>query len=317
MNTNFKRRALAAALTTAFMVSTAPVFAAGEKVAVSFQTLSIPFFIFMHEQVVQEAKTLDVKLLVQDAQASSSKQSSDIENSLTQGVAAVVLTPNDVTALAPAINDVLDEKVPVIAVDRRVEGTSSPVPFVTADNVAGGRLMGDWVVKNLPTGANVVLITGQIGSTTAMDRAKGVHQSLSAAGSKFKLVAEQSGEADRAKAMSVVENILTASAGNPPDVIICSTGDMTLGAVEAVRGMGLGDKIKIIGYDAYPEVLKSIKAGEITGIVEQSPSKQIRTALRLAVDNIRNGTKIESVTITPFMVTRENLDQAEQFSAIK
>ncbi|RMR21882.1 substrate-binding domain-containing protein, partial [Pseudomonas syringae group genomosp. 3] len=111
--------------------------------------------------------------------------------------------------------------------------------------------------------------------------------------------------------------ILTASAGNPPDVIICSTGDMTLGAVEAVRGMGLGDKIKIIGYDAYPEVLKSIKAGEITGIVEQSPSKQIRTALRLAVDNIRNGTKIESVTITPFMVTRENLDQAEQFSAIK
>lgn len=317
MNTNNKCRVLTAALATAFLMSNTSVFAAGEKIAVSFQTLSIPFFIFMHEQVVQEAKTLDVKLLVQDAQASSSKQSSDIENSLTQGVAAVVLTPNDVTALAPAINDVLDEKVPVIAVDRRVEGTSSPVPFVTADNVAGGRLMGDWVVKNMPAGANVVLITGQIGSTTAMDRAKGVHQSLSAAGSKFKLVAEQSGEADRAKAMSVVENILTASAGNPPDVIICSTGDMTLGAVEAVRGMGLGDKIKIIGYDAYPEVLKSIKAGEITGIVEQSPSKQIRTALRLAVDNIRNGTKIESVTITPFMVTRENLDQAEQFSAIK
>ncbi|MEE5062706.1 substrate-binding domain-containing protein [Pseudomonas alliivorans] len=317
MKTNNKRRMLTTAVAAVLLTSNVSTFAAGEKIAVSFQTLSIPFFIFMHEQVVQEAKTLDVKLLVQDAQASSSKQSSDIENSLTQGVAAVVLTPNDVTALAPAINDVLDEKVPVIAVDRRVEGTSSPVPFVTADNVAGGRLMGDWVVKNLPTGANVVLITGQIGSTTAMDRAKGVHQSLTAAGSKFKLVAEQSGEADRAKAMSVVENILTASAGNPPDVIICSTGDMTLGAVEAVRGMGLSDKIKIIGYDAYPEVLKSIKAGEITGIVEQSPSKQIRTALRLAVDNIRNGTKIESVTITPFMVTRENLDQAEQFSAIK
>lgn len=317
MKTNNKRRMLTTAVAAVLLTSNVSTFAAGEKIAVSFQTLSIPFFIFMHEQVVQEAKTLDVKLLVQDAQASSSKQSSDIENSLTQGVAAVVLTPNDVTALAPAINDVLDEKVPVIAVDRRVEGTSSPVPFVTADNVAGGRLMGDWVVKNLPAGANVVLITGQIGSTTAMDRAKGVHQSLSAAGSKFKLVAEQSGEADRAKAMSVVENILTASAGNPPDVIICSTGDMTLGAVEAVRGMGLSDKIKIIGYDAYPEVLKGIKAGEITGIVEQSPSKQIRTALRLAVDNIRNGTKIESVTITPFMVTRENLDQAEQFSAIK
>lgn len=130
MKTNNKRRVLTAALATAFLMSNAPVFAAGEKVAVSFQTLSIPFFIFMHEQAVQEAKALDIELLVQDAQASSSKQSSDIENSLTQGVAAVVLTPNDV----------------------------------------------------------MVLITGQIGSTTAMDRAKGVHQSLSAAGGKFKLV---------------------------------------------------------------------------------------------------------------------------------
>lgn len=317
MKVQNKRRALAAVLATSLLLPAAPLLAAGEKVAISFQTLSIPFFIYMHEQAVEEAKDLDIDLLVQDAQASSAKQSSDIENALTQGAAAIVLTPNDVSALAPAVNEVLDEQVPVIAVDRRVEGTSAPVPFVTADNVAGGRLMGEWVIKNMPNGADVVLITGQIGSTTAMDRAKGVHEALRAAGSKFKLVAEQSGEADRAKAMSVVENILTASAGNPPAVIICSTGDMTLGAVEAVRGMGLSDKIKIIGYDAYPEVLKGIKAGEITGIVEQSPSKQIRTALRLAVDKIRNGTEIESVTVKPFMVTAENLEQAEQFSAIE
>lgn len=317
MKVQNKRRALAAVLATSLLLPAAPLLAAGEKVAISFQTLSIPFFIYMHEQAVEEAKALDIDLLVQDAQASSAKQSSDIENALTQGAAAIVLTPNDVSALAPAVNEVLDEQVPVIAVDRRVEGTSAPVPFVTADNVAGGRLMGEWVIKNMPNGANVVLITGQIGSTTAMDRAKGVHEALDDAGSNFKIVAEQSGEADRAKAMSVVENILTASAGSPPDVIISSTGDMTLGAVEAVMGMGLSDKIKIIGYDAYPEVLKSIKAGEITGVVEQSPSKQIRTALRLAVDKIRNGTEIESVTVKPFMVTAENLEQAEQFSAIE
>lgn len=317
MKAQFKRRALATVLATSFFIPATPLFAAGEKVAISFQSLSIPFFIYMHEQAVDEAKSLDIDLLVQDAQASSSKQTSDIENALIQGVAAVVLTPNDVSALAPVVNELLDEQVPVIAVDRRVEGTSAPVPFVTADNVYGGRLMGEWVIENMPDGADIVLITGQIGSTTAMDRAKGVHEALYDAGSHFKIVAEQSGEADRAKAMSVVENILTASAGDPPDVIISSTGDMTLGAVEAVRGMGLSDKIKIIGYDAYPEVLKGIKAGEITGVVEQSPSRQIRTALRLTVDKIRNGTEIESVTVRPFMVTAENLEQAEQFSAIK
>ncbi|WP_431025191.1 substrate-binding domain-containing protein [Halomonas sp. H5] len=316
MKANIKNSALATLLATSLLMPAAPLLAAGEKVAISFQTLSIPFFIYMHEQAIEEAEALDIDLFVQDAQASSAKQTSDIENALIQGVEAVILTPNDVDALAPVVNEVLDEEIPVIAVDRRVEGTSSPVPYVTADNVAGGRLMGEWVIENMPDGADVVLITGQIGSTTAMDRARGVREALADAGSNFRIVAEQTGEAERAKAMTVVENILTASSGNPPDVIISSTGDMTLGAVEAVQGMGLSDQIKIIGYDAYPEVLEGIKVGEITGVVEQSPSQQIRTALRLAVDKIRNGTEIESVTVEPIMVTADNLEQAEQFSVI-
>jgi len=304
---------LAAGLT--FQLS--PAFAAGEKILINFQTLSIPYFIYMHEQASLEAKALNVKLLVQDAQSSSTKQSSDVENALTQGVDAMVVAPNDVTALAPALNEVLSEKVPLVTVDRRVEGTDAPVPYVTADSVAGGRLMAELVTSNMKDGARVAFIGGTPGSSTAIDRAKGVHDGLKAGGEKFQLVAEQSGEWERAKAMSVAENILTSLSANPPDAIICASGDMALGAAEAVRAMGLKGKVKVIGFDAYPEVLRAIRDGDIAGIVEQSPSKQIRTALRMAVKKVRGEAELETVIVQPFMVTQENLSQAEQYSAIQ
>ncbi|WP_440808870.1 sugar ABC transporter substrate-binding protein [Pseudomonas syringae] len=304
---------LAAGLT--FQLS--PAFAAGEKILINFQTLSIPYFIYMHEQASLEAKALNVKLLVQDAQSSSTKQSSDVENALTQGVDAMVVAPNDVTALAPALNEVLSEKVPLVTVDRRVEGTDAPVPYVTADSVAGGRLMAELVTSNMKDGARVAFIGGTPGSSTAIDRAKGVHDGLKAGGEKFQLVAEQAGEWERAKAMSVAENILTSLSANPPDAIICASGDMALGAAEAVRAMGLKGKVKVIGFDAYPEVLRAIRDGDIAGIVEQSPSKQIRTALRMAVKKVRGEAELETVIVQPFMVTQENLSQAEQYSAIQ
>ena len=150
-----------------------PAFAAGEKVAVNFVSLTIPFYVFMRQEAEDEAKKLGINLIIQDAQFSAPKQGSDLENALTQGVDGIIVAPTDVRSAAPAIDVVLEEGIPLIAVDRRVEGTSKPVPYVAADNVAGGRLMGEWVTKNMPKGAKIVIINGQLGSSSGMDRVPG------------------------------------------------------------------------------------------------------------------------------------------------
>ena len=149
-----------------------PAHADGETVAVNFVSLTIPFYVFMRQEAEDEAKKLGVTLIIQDAEGSTPKQGSDLENALNQGVDGIVVAPTDVKATAPAIDAVLAEGIPLIAVDRRVEGTSSPVPYVAADNVAGGRLMGEWVIKNMPDGARIVVINGQLGSSSGMDRVK-------------------------------------------------------------------------------------------------------------------------------------------------
>ncbi|MBV8401770.1 MAG: substrate-binding domain-containing protein, partial [Acetobacteraceae bacterium] len=292
-------------------------FAAGGTVAVNFVSLTIPFYVFMRKQAEDEAKKLNIKLLVEDAESSTPKQASDLENALTQGVDGIVVAPTDVKATAPAINEVLKEGVPLIAVDRRVEGTSKPVPYVAADNVAGGRLMGEWVTKNMPNGARVAIINGQLGSSTGMDRVQGIHEALKAGGDKYQIVAEQPANWDRGKALSVAQNILTSLAGNPPDVFLSVNDDMSLGVLEAIRGMGLSDRVKLVSYDAYPEGLKAVKAGQMVGDVEQHPSEQIRTALGEIVGKIRNGTELHTVIIKPTLITAKNIEQAERYSEIK
>jgi inositol transport system substrate-binding protein len=227
------------------------------------------------------------------------------------------VAPTDVRSAAPAIDVVLEEGIPLIAVDRRVEGTSKPVPYVAADNVAGGRLMGEWVTKNMPKGAKIVIINGQLGSSSGMDRVRGIHEALKAGGDKYKVVAEQPADWDRGKALSVAQNILTSLTGNLPDVFLVVNDDMALGVLEAIRGMGLSDQIKLVSFDAYPEALKVIKAGQMVGTVEQHPSEQIRTALRLMADKIRKGTELKTVVVKPTLITAENIEQAERYGEAK
>lgn len=312
-----KSSILGALLATVVATPLPQASAAGETVAVNFVSLTIPFYVFMRKEAEDEAKKLDIKLLVQDAQFGTPKQGSDLENALNQGVDGIVVAPTDVKATAPAIDEVLKEGVPLIAVDRRVEGTSKPVPYVAADNVAGGRLMGEWVTKNMPNGARVVVINGQLGSSSGMDRVQGIHEALKAGGDKYQIVAEQPADWDRGKALSVAQNILTSLTGNPPDVILSVNDDMSLGVLEAIRGMGLSDRVKLVSFDAYPEALKAVKAGQMVGTVEQHPSEQIRTALQEIVGKIRNSSELKTVIVKPTLITAANIEQAERYSEVK
>ena len=89
--------------------------------------MAFPFFAFMRDEANNEAKKSKVDLIVQDGQGSSPKQSSDLRNAVTQGVDGIVLVPNDVNALVPVVNEVIQSDIPLITVDRSVSVRRSPL----------------------------------------------------------------------------------------------------------------------------------------------------------------------------------------------
>ena len=291
--------------------------AAGEKIVLSVPDLALPFFGFMKSKAEEEAKKLGVELTTQDGRGSWPTQSDGLRNALNQGVNGIVVSPSDVNALAPAISELIAAKLPVATVDRTVEGTTEKAPHVGADNVAGGVAMAEYVIKRFPNGARIIFLRGEPGASAAIDRAKGILDTLKAAGDKYKILADQTANFKRDQGMTVTQNLLT-SMGNPPNVILASNDDMALGALQAWQQAGIPNrKVMVIGYDALPEALAKIRSGELTATIEQSPGKQVSTAMEIVVDFIRNKTPMHDEVIKPFLVDKENLDQAERIGEAK
>jgi len=284
-------------------------------VVVSLHNLSEPFFNVMRREFASEAARLNVMLSVVDGQSNSAKQTADVEAAVASGADGIILAPTDVHALAPAVESVLKAEIPIVTVDRRVENTSVIVPHVGADNIAGGRALAQWVIENYPNGAHIVLITGQPGSSSAIDRTRGIEVAFRTAGPQFQIVAEQSANWQREQGLTVTQNILTSLGAQIPQVILCEDDDMALGALEALRTSGIAG-VKVLGFNATPEALARVRDGEMAATVEQSPSRQARAALQQLVARIRVHTPIPGASINPILITRSNLGQAERFGEV-
>jgi inositol transport system substrate-binding protein len=281
--------------------------------------LAFPFFVHMVDIAKDEANKLgDIDLIIADGQRSSPKETADVEAAITKGVNGIVISPNDVDALAPALQEAVDAKVPVVTIDRRVAKVPGLLGHVGADNVKGGEAQGQVIEKLFPNGATVMNLQGQSGSSPAIDRNKGLHNVLDQAKDKYKIVFEDTAGFDRAKGLSMTESAL-AGMQKPPDVIVCANDDMALGALEALKARNLLGKVKLIGFDALPEALGQIKAGNMTATIEQLPGGQVRGALETLVGFVRDGKKPDQqvTLLTPIAITSDNLNDAERLSEVK
>jgi ABC-type sugar transport system substrate-binding protein len=288
------------------------------EILASLPNMAFPFFVHMMKAIHAQADKLGgITIVESDGQGSSPKQTADVETALVRGVKGIVISPNEVDAMAPAIKGAIDAGVPVVTIDRRVENVEGILAHVGADNVKGGEAQGELVMKLFPDGANVMNLQGQPGASPAIDRNKGLHNVLDKAPDKYKFVFEQTANFARDKGLSVTEAGLAGMA-DPPDVIVAANDDMALGAMEAVKARNLSDKIAIIGFDALPEALAAVRDGVLTATIEQFPGGQSSQAVDILVDKIRNSKDPANnlILLTPVAITKDNLDQAERLGEV-
>jgi inositol transport system substrate-binding protein len=313
---------LGAATAVALMLAGGAGHAADAKkltVLGSMPGLKFPFFVHMLKQVKAEAAKLgNVEIIDGDGQVSSTKQTADVEAAIIKKVDGIVISPNEVDAMAPALQEAVDAKVPVITIDRRVDKVTGLLGHVGADNAKGGEAQANLIIKMFPNGANIMHLQGQPGAGPAIDRNKGLHTVLDPVKDKYKIVFEQTAEFDRVKGLSVTEAALS-SMKTPPDVIVAANDDMILGAMEAVKARGLAGKVALIGFDALPEALSRVKDGSLTATIEQFPGLQSSKALAKLVAFVREGKTPEPKVelLTPIAITKDNLDKSERLSEIQ
>ncbi len=253
------------------------------KIGLSVSTLNNPFFVSLKQGAEDEAKAQGAEIVTVDAQNDSAKQVSDIEDLIQQGVDVLLVNPTDSAAVAVAIESANNANIPVITVDRSAEG-GEVVAHIASDNVAGGEMAGKFILEKLGNKGKVVELEGIPGSSAARERGEGFHKAVDAV-ADVEVVAKQAADFDRAKGLSVMENILQ---GNKDiQAVFAHNDEMALGALEAIQAAGLTDVI-VVGFDATDDAVKAVESGNMAATVAQKPAiigqQGVTTALKVAND---------------------------------
>lgn len=243
---------------------------------------------------------VEVVILSPSAESDVNRQITIIEDQMAKGLAGLVVAPTDPNALGPIIEQVIAEGIPVVFIDTK--GINEGVTYIGTDNQVGASIAAKYLCENVAAGSDVAILQGIITQSTGKARADGSREGLTACG--LNIVAEQTGEWDRAKGLSVMENIIT---GNPNiKGVFASNDNMALGAAEALKNADMMQDVVLVGFDANPDAAVSILANDMSATVAQNPYNMGALGVESVV-KLASGETLPAIIDTgTILVTAEN-----------
>lgn len=263
-------------------------------IGVSVSTLNNPFFVSIKDGIQKEAEAKGYKVKVVDAQDDSAKQANDIDDLIQQKVDYLVINPTDSAAISAAVQNANTENIPVITLDRSVD-KGDVATFIASNNVEGGKMAGDYIVKKVGKKADVAELEGVPGASATRERGKGFHQ---VADKELNIVAKQTAKFNRAEGLNVAQNIIQA---NPNiQAIFAHNDEMALGAIEAI-----GNKnILVVGFDGNEDALKSIENNKLDATIAQQPELMGKKAVE-TITKLKNDKKVEKEIKVPLKLVEQ------------
>lgn len=316
---NFKKIAILTVAAFLLVTSFSPLALASDmKIGFVPMTLSNQYFITMVNGAKEKAEELGIELNVQAPRthASAQNQLRIIENMITRNVDAICLVPSSSEGLVAALGKAQRAGIPIVNLDTRIspqaleDANLNPIPYIGTDNYVGAKKAGEKALEMLNGDGKVAILTGVPGQENTRDRKNGF---IDVVEGKLEIVATQTANWEVSEGYNATQNILQA---NPNlDLIFGSNDGMALGAMRALREAGKMDEVKVIGYDAIPPGLKSVKQGEMDATVAQFPAEMGKKGVMTAKQIVEGSTiAIDMIENTPTkLITQDNIAQMMEY----
>lgn len=208
-----------------------------------------------------------------DAQSTTAKQVSDVEDLIARKVSAIFLAPREAEGFSSTFQAAKAANIPVILIDREATGApgSDFVTVIKSDFIREGQRAAEWLAKQTNGKGGIVELKGTTGSSVANDRSKGFMDEI-AKTPNLKIIASQDANFTRAEGQKVMENIIQAK-GKEITVVYAHNDEMALGAIQALKAanMNPGKDVLIVSIDGQKSALQAIIAGEMNATVECNP----------------------------------------------
>lgn len=258
----------------------------GKTVGFVISTQTNPFFVALKDGAEVIANDLGVQLIVLDSQDDSARAASNMEDLITRGVDLIIVNPTDSDAIVNSVLAANEAGIPVITVDRASNG-GEILTHIASDNIAGGKMAGEFIIEKLAGEGNIVELEGIAGTNAARERGEGFNEVI--AGTNLEVVSRQTADFDRVRGLEVMENILQSQ--EDIQAVFAHNDEMALGALEAIKASGRD--IFVVGFDATDDAVTAVQTGELAATVAQQPVLMGEIAIQNAVKYL-DGESIEA-----------------------
>lgn len=241
-------------------------------------------------------------------------QVSEVENAVSRGVSGICIAPLDEAALVQPIHEAQQKKIPVVIFDSGLNG-SDYVSFVATDNLKGGRMGGDRLATSLHGKGKVILLRYAEGHDSTGKREQGFLDAMKANPGIEVVSANQYGGADVEGAYKKAESLL--STYKKPDGSLAVDGIFTpnesvsFAMLRVLQDNGWAGKVKFVGFDASPNLVKGLRDGAIDGLVVQDPVQMGYLAVKTMVAHLKGQPVEKWIDTGVHVATHDNMDMPE------
>jgi ribose transport system substrate-binding protein len=304
-----RKTVLGAVVTGVAVLATAAVAvgqpsAGGKNITLMVGVKGDPFYVSMQCGAQTEAKKLGYKLQVQGPD----KFDATLQNPLLDAVAAakpaaLLVAPNDVKASAAPLKRIQAAGTKVVLVDTIVTDKSIGVSRIATNNNLGGVKAAD-ALKQLGVTGKVLVISTDPGVSSVDARVAGFNQRAKQLG--FTLAGKTQYSHNEP---ATAAQIISAALAKDPDLqgVFATNLFSAQGVSTGLRQAGKSGKVKMVGFDAGPDQIKQLKAGQVQALVAQKPYDIGVKGIQQAVAALTGKPVTKNIATASLIVTKANL----------
>jgi ribose transport system substrate-binding protein len=310
MNRKYKVIAAASAIALALGVSaSAPANAESYKITFVQGVAGDAFYVTMGCGVADAAKKAGATITTQGgAKWDATVQKPVLDSVIASKPDAILIAPNDKTAMQKPIESAIAAGIKVVLVDTTIDSPSAAVAEIASDNFGGGKAAFTAVKQLAPKGGKVLVVSTDPGVSSVDARVDGFASAVNK-DKKYNYLGVQYSHNDPATA----QRIVTAALAKNKDIVAVFATNLfsAQGVATGIKQAGKAGKIAVVGFDAGSDQVKALKTGVVQALVAQQPATIGSKGIEAAVAALQGKTVSPKVVKTGFTVlTKKNINTA-------
>jgi ribose transport system substrate-binding protein len=280
----------------------------GKNITLMVGVKGDPFYVSMQCGAQAAADKAGAKLSVQGPD----KFDATLQNPMLDAVAAskpdaLLVAPNDVKASVPPLKRLQDKGTKIVLVDTTVTDATIGVSRIATDNNLGGQKAAE-ALKELGAKGKVLVISTDPGVSSVDARVDGFKSKAKELG--FTMASDT--QYSHNQASTAAQVISAALARNPDLAGVFATNLFTAqGVATGVKQAGKSGKVKIVGFDAGPDQIKQLEAGDVQALVAQKPYDIGQQGVEQALAALGGKPVTKDIQTESLIVTKDNMSEPD------